>query len=327
MKRIFACLIICFICINIFNCSEVMAKDKTVPTILNSNPKNNDVLSPGNNNIKITFSEKINKGSTFSKIILKNSSSKAVPFTCSLKGNTLNIVPKAKLEINKYILEIPEKAVKDQSGNYLKNKYVLAFTIKSNQADNKPSEPAPAPEPTQTPEPKPASTPEPTQTSEPKPTPKVAFYSDFEPDSAGVTWDIMGDASNPLKAQVDTIVSKSGTHSIKIYGKSVSGNLKKVVSVDTTKRFELSAYVWNDVIDTQVNEDGAFIIVAQLDAQGDIIPNTQKGMNWKTKLTGTQITITDIKPVAEAVNIGIYIGLHGTGTFWVDDVTLNEYSN
>lgn len=50
-------------------------------------------------------------------------------------------------------------------------------------------------------------------------------------------------------------------------------------------------------------------------------------MNWKTSLKGTKITINHINPVKEAINIGIYMGLHGTGTFWVDDVTLNEYSD
>lgn len=81
----------------------------------------------------------------------------------------MNIVPNAKLEKNKYILEIPAKAIKDVSGNYLQNKYVLKFTIKSNLENNKPSEPTPTPTP--------------------EPTPKVAFYCDFEPDSPGMTWE------------------------------------------------------------------------------------------------------------------------------------------
>ncbi len=89
MKKFLACFIISFLCINILSYSEIMAKDKIAPVILSSNPKNNDVLSPGNNSIKITFSENIVKGSTFSKIILKNSSSKAVPFTYSLKGKNI----------------------------------------------------------------------------------------------------------------------------------------------------------------------------------------------------------------------------------------------
>lgn len=336
MKRFIACFLVLFLFINIFSLSEIMAKDKIAPFVTSSDPKNNDEISSlKNNSIKITFNENIVKGTTFSNVIIKNSNSKAVPVKCSIKGNILNLVPSVKLETNKYTLEIPAKAVKDIAGNFFQKKYVLVFKIKSNPANNKPSEtkPAPTPETKPTTSPEQTTTPTPEQpsapTPEPKPAPtsKVVFYCDFEPESPGMTWDILGDASNPLKAEIDTAVAKSGTHSIKIYGKAVGGNLKKVVPIDTTKRYQLTANVWNEIIETQGNEDGAFIVVAQLDAKGDIIPNTQKGFNWKTKLNGTRIMINGIEPVEGAVNIGIFIGLHGTGTFWVDDVTINELSD
>lgn len=99
------------------------------PRIITTKPLTNSKQLSLTSPIKITFNEKISKGTNFSKIYIKNlNTNKIVKSTVtSLSGNTLTIkMTKSRLSLNTYQVYIPAGAVKDMAGN--KNTgYVLKF--------------------------------------------------------------------------------------------------------------------------------------------------------------------------------------------------------
>lgn len=103
--------------------------DKIPPKIITTKPLSNSKKLSLTSPIKITFNEKISKGTNFSKIYIKNlNTNKIVKSTVtSLSGNTLTIkMTKSRLGLNTYHVYIPAGAVKDTAGN--KNTgYVLKF--------------------------------------------------------------------------------------------------------------------------------------------------------------------------------------------------------
>ncbi|PKL69103.1 MAG: hypothetical protein CVV28_03025 [Methanobacteriales archaeon HGW-Methanobacteriales-1] len=107
--------------------------DKIPPKIIATKPLNNSKHLSLTSPIKIKFSEKISKGTKFSKIYIKNLKTNKIAKStvASISGNTLTIkMTRSRLSLNTYRVYIPAGAVKDAAGN--KNKgYVLKFkTIK-----------------------------------------------------------------------------------------------------------------------------------------------------------------------------------------------------
>ena len=102
------------------------------PTVVKSDPVNNATGVPVNKKITVTFSESVTKGSTFSKIALKNAKGKTVAVTKSISGNQLTIIPRSNLAYNtRHTVTIPAKAVKDLEGNPLVLPYTFSFTTKA----------------------------------------------------------------------------------------------------------------------------------------------------------------------------------------------------
>ncbi|MDP3033842.1 MAG: Ig-like domain-containing protein [Methanobacteriaceae archaeon] len=107
--------------------------DKIPPKIITTKPITNSNHLSLTSPIKIKFSEKISKGTNFSKIYIKNLNTNKIAKSTvtSISGNTLTIkMTKSRLSLNTYQVYIPAGAVKDIAGN--KNTgYVLKFkTIK-----------------------------------------------------------------------------------------------------------------------------------------------------------------------------------------------------
>lgn len=109
--------------------TNIYTIDKIPPRIITTKPLTNSKQLSLTSPIKITFNEKISKGTNFSKIYIKNlNTNKIVKSTVtSLSGNTLTIkMTKSRLSLNTYQVYIPAGAVKDTAGN--KNTgYVLKF--------------------------------------------------------------------------------------------------------------------------------------------------------------------------------------------------------
>jgi hypothetical protein len=102
---------------------------KAAPKVASTTPKNNAKGVSLNSAITIKFSEKISKGTNFSKIYIKNlSTGKIAKSTVTiLNGNTITLkMTTSRLSLNNYQVYIPISAVKDTTGNK-NNKYVLNF--------------------------------------------------------------------------------------------------------------------------------------------------------------------------------------------------------
>ena len=90
--------------------------DGTAPAVKSTDPTNNAVNVAVNKIVKITFSEKIKKGTGL--IVLKTSSGKIVSINTSISGNVLTIMPKSNLSKGtKYVLFLYNGSVVDLSGN------------------------------------------------------------------------------------------------------------------------------------------------------------------------------------------------------------------
>ncbi len=102
------------------------------PKIITTKPLTNSNHLSLTSPIKIKFSEKISKGTKFSKIYIKNLNTNKIAKSTvtSLSGNTLTIkMTRSRLSLNTYRVYIPAGAVKDAAGN--KNTgYVLKFKTK-----------------------------------------------------------------------------------------------------------------------------------------------------------------------------------------------------
>ncbi len=93
--------------------------DKTAPKITTTTPLNNAKGVALTTSIIIKFSEKISKGTQFSRIYIKNmSTGKVTHTTVTISGNTLTIkMLKTRLTRNNYEVYIPTNAVRDLAGN------------------------------------------------------------------------------------------------------------------------------------------------------------------------------------------------------------------
>jgi PKD repeat protein len=102
--------------------------DKTAPKVVSTTPVNNAKGVSLTEPITIKFSEKINKGTNFSKIYVKNmTTGKITQATITLSGNTITIkMTRSRLSLDNYQVYIPTSAVKDLAGNN-NSQYVLKF--------------------------------------------------------------------------------------------------------------------------------------------------------------------------------------------------------
>ena len=89
--------------------------DTIPPTVNSTYPTNNAVSVPVNNVITVTFSEPVKTGNGY--IELKNSNGTAIPFTKTIKGNTLTITPSNLTNGAKYTAIIHTGSVTDLAGN------------------------------------------------------------------------------------------------------------------------------------------------------------------------------------------------------------------
>ena len=102
--------------------------DKTAPKVASTTPVNNakgvSLTAP----ITIKFNEKINKGTNFSKIYIKNlTTGKITQVTITLSGNTITIkMTRSRLSLDNYQVYIPTSTVKDLAGNN-NSLYTLKF--------------------------------------------------------------------------------------------------------------------------------------------------------------------------------------------------------
>ncbi|WP_158304899.1 outer membrane protein assembly factor BamB family protein [Methanobacterium lacus] len=106
--------------------------DKTAPKITTTTPIINTKGVALTTPITIKFSEKISKGTNFSRIYIKNiSTGKVTQTTVTISGNTLTIkMLKTRLKRNNYEVYIPTNAVKDLAGNN-NTKYLLNFKTRA----------------------------------------------------------------------------------------------------------------------------------------------------------------------------------------------------
>ena len=105
--------------------------DKTAPKITTTTPKNLKIGVSRTSAITIKFSEKISKGTNFSKLFIKNmSTGKIVKSTTIINGNTITLkMTMSRLKLNNYQVYIPTGSVKDNAGNN-NIRYVLNFKTK-----------------------------------------------------------------------------------------------------------------------------------------------------------------------------------------------------
>ena len=103
--------------------------DKTAPTIVSSDPKNNEIEVPGNKVIKTTFSEPVKVGTNW--IELADGNGTMVPITTSICGNVLTVTPAVFLTNGtRYTLLIHTGSLKDLAGNNVAG-YVTRFNTDS----------------------------------------------------------------------------------------------------------------------------------------------------------------------------------------------------
>ena len=103
--------------------------DKTAPKVISTTPKSNTRGKSLTASLTIKFSEKINKGTKYAKIYIKNitTGKTAKSTVTSISGNTITIkMTLSRLSLDSYWVYIPKNAVKGTAGNNT-NKYVLKF--------------------------------------------------------------------------------------------------------------------------------------------------------------------------------------------------------
>lgn len=112
--------------------SKTFTTDGTSPILKYTNPKNNAGNVAVNKTIKVTFTEKIKKGTGW--IVLETSSGKIVPVITSISGNVLTVTPKSNLSKGaKYRLIVHSGSVVDLSGNKYVYKGCTSFTAVSSR--------------------------------------------------------------------------------------------------------------------------------------------------------------------------------------------------
>ncbi|MCT4617919.1 MAG: cadherin-like beta sandwich domain-containing protein [Marinisporobacter sp.] len=118
--------------------TRLMPEDVSAPSIIATNPINNEVDVEISKTITITFSENILAGLKIDRMTLKNGET-VVEYVYGIDDNQLTINPKSDLKDETlYILNIPENTVTDYVYNQFENEYELKFTtekIASNNTD------------------------------------------------------------------------------------------------------------------------------------------------------------------------------------------------
>jgi len=99
--------------------------DTIPPTVTETNPTTNSVIKQTNGEIKVTFTENIQKGTDWIEL---KSGSNAINFTCSISGNVLTIKPTNNLIQSKYTVILHTGSVTDLAGNPLALKS-FTFTV------------------------------------------------------------------------------------------------------------------------------------------------------------------------------------------------------
>ncbi|UTB33484.1 MAG: Ig-like domain-containing protein [Methanobacterium sp. ERen5] len=111
--------------------TQIYTINKIAPKVTSTNPVNNAKGVSLTSGITIKFSEKISKGTNFSKLFIKNmSTGKIVKSTTIINGNTITLkMTMSRLKLNNYQVYIPTGSVKDNAGNN-NSRYVLNFKTK-----------------------------------------------------------------------------------------------------------------------------------------------------------------------------------------------------
>lgn len=109
--------------------TRVYTIDKKAPTIVSTTPANHKISVSRSTSVIIKFTENIKMSTYYNGISLKNiSSSRMVPITKTIKGNTTTLKASTRLSPNTwYLVTIPSKAIKDMAGNKLAAAYIFRF--------------------------------------------------------------------------------------------------------------------------------------------------------------------------------------------------------
>jgi methionine-rich copper-binding protein CopC len=92
--------------------------DNILPSVISVDPANNTMTKTLNKTIKITFSEPIQKGSSYDSISITGPSG-VIPITKNIEGNSLVLIPTSNYVNGNYTINIPVNAVLDLAGNSL----------------------------------------------------------------------------------------------------------------------------------------------------------------------------------------------------------------
>ncbi|WP_243113858.1 Ig-like domain-containing protein [Desulfofundulus salinus] len=107
----------------------VPAPDTTPPTVEGTDPQDKASGVAVDKVITVTFSEVVQRGNSFSQIVLKDTAGNPVDCDVALTGKVLTIGPKEKLAYSTtYTVIIPAGAVADLAGNALAQDYTLSFS-------------------------------------------------------------------------------------------------------------------------------------------------------------------------------------------------------
>ncbi|HEX3014697.1 MAG TPA: Ig-like domain-containing protein, partial [Methanobacterium sp.] len=107
--------------------SQTYTIDKIPPKVISTYPKRYATGVSRTRTIYLKFSEKIKKGSYWSKIMVKNKYGHAVSISKSISGNTIYIKTSKRGSYSYYTVYIPSAAVKDYAGNKLAKGYSFKF--------------------------------------------------------------------------------------------------------------------------------------------------------------------------------------------------------
>lgn len=95
------------------------APDTTAPAVISTDPADNAISVPINQQIAITFSESVHAGATLDGISLKNDET-VVGYTYSISGSVLTLSPSANLNGNvNYTVYLPSGTVKDLASHQI----------------------------------------------------------------------------------------------------------------------------------------------------------------------------------------------------------------
>ncbi len=181
------------------------------------------------------------------------------------------------------------------------------------------------PKSVQTEEPTPVPTVEPTPSTSPTYTEVYRF--DFEQDPNNNGWVTV---SNPNKTSLGGSWCKtkyhSSTYSVEIIANNSAGNLRKIIPIENGKTYRILAWIASENLKTNNADSLGFFAIAQLDSNNNVIVGTLKESKWNIEQDWTEYYFSSIKILDSAASIGIYFGINGTGSAWLDDVCLEVES-